>query len=288
MPVVPLKEILDRAFAERYGVAAFNVVNDLSLEAVIAAAEELRSPLIVQTSVKTVKSIGARMLYDMFRAVAEPASVPVTLHLDHCPDREVITTCLETGWNSVLFDGSALPVDENTRQTVEVVAEARPPRRPRRGRDRGRPGRRGRHRLRRGGRDLPDRRGRGLPRGHGGRLLRARHRDGARRLRGRAPATPERVTELVARAVPMVLHGGTGLSEEAFHDLIARGCAKVNISTALKVTYLDSTRAFLEANPTKYDPPSLFRAARRRQGDGRAAPEPPRVRAARAQACERR
>ena len=106
-------------------MAAFNVVNDLSLEAVVAAAEELRSPLIVQTSVKTVKSIGARMLYDMFRAVAEPASVPVTLHLDHCPDREVITTCLETGWNSVLFDGSALPVDENTRQTVEVVAEAR-------------------------------------------------------------------------------------------------------------------------------------------------------------------
>ena len=51
-------------------MAAFNVVNDLSLEAVVAAAEELRSPLIVQTSVKTVKSIGARMLYDMFRAVA--------------------------------------------------------------------------------------------------------------------------------------------------------------------------------------------------------------------------
>ena len=58
-------------------MAAFNVVNDLSLEAVVAAAEELRSPLIVQTSVKTVKSIGARMLYDMFRAVAEPASPPV-------------------------------------------------------------------------------------------------------------------------------------------------------------------------------------------------------------------
>ena len=60
----------------------------------------------------------------------------------------------------------------------------------------------------------------------------------------------------------MVLHGGTGLGEEAFHDLIARGCAKVNISTALKVSYLDSTRAFLQANPTKQDPPSLFREQR--------------------------
>ena len=55
MPVVPLKEILDRALAERYGVAAINIVNDLTLEAVLAAAVERRSPLIVQTSVKTVR-----------------------------------------------------------------------------------------------------------------------------------------------------------------------------------------------------------------------------------------
>ena len=59
VPVVPLKEIVDRAFAERYGVAAINVVNDLTLEAVLAAAVEQRSPVIVQTSVKTVRSIGA-------------------------------------------------------------------------------------------------------------------------------------------------------------------------------------------------------------------------------------
>ena len=233
MSVVPLKEILDRAFADRYGVAAFNVVNDLSLEAVVAAAEELESPLIIQTSVKTVKAIGARMLYEMFRAVAEPAAVPVTLHLDHCPDREVITTCLETGWNSVLFDGSALPVDENTRQTVEVVAEAR------------------RHDAHvegeiEGVRGVED----DIGTAHGV-------------YAAEPELNPQRVTDLVARVpIPMVLHGGTGLSEDAFKDLIARGCAKVNISTALKVIYLDSTRAFLDENPGKYDPPSLFRDQR--------------------------
>ena len=63
MPVAPLRDILDPAFEERYGVAAFNVVNDVSLQAVIDAATELESPLIVQTSVKTVKSIGANVLY---------------------------------------------------------------------------------------------------------------------------------------------------------------------------------------------------------------------------------
>ena len=51
--------------------------------------------------------------------------VPCALHLDHCPDRQVISDCLAAGWNSVLFDASQLPVEENQRQTVEVVAEAR-------------------------------------------------------------------------------------------------------------------------------------------------------------------
>jgi len=263
MSVVPLKEILDRAFADRYGVAAFNVVNDLSLEAVVAAAEELESPLIIQTSVKTVKSTGARMLYDMFRAVAEPAAVPVTLHLDHCPDREVITTCLETGWNSVLFDGSALPVEENTRQTVEVVAEAR---------------RHGAHvegeiEGVRGVEDDvgSDDEGEIYPIEQAVAFLETTGVDCFAPAIGTAHGVyaaepelnPQRVTDLVARVpIPMVLHGGTGLSEDAFKDLIARGCAKVNISTALKVIYLDSTRAFLDENPGKYDPPSLFRDQR--------------------------
>ena len=125
MPVVPLKDVLDRAFKERYGVAAFNIVNDLTLEAVLAAAVELRAPVIVQTSVKTVKSIGRDVLYGMWRSMTAGIEVPVTLHLDHCPEREVISACLEGGWNSVLFDASSLPVEENQRQTKEVVAEAR-------------------------------------------------------------------------------------------------------------------------------------------------------------------
>ena len=95
MPVVSFKEILDPAFEHRYGVAAFNVFNDLTLEAVLAAAAELDSPVIIQTSLKTVKSVGADVLYKMFRAMADDLPVPVTLHLDHCPDREWITTCLQ-------------------------------------------------------------------------------------------------------------------------------------------------------------------------------------------------
>src|SRR5262245_25899667 len=124
MPVVAMREILDPAFDGRYGVAAINIVDDLTLDAVLAAATELEAPLIVQTSLKTVKSMGAQTLYAIWRARADEVPVPVTLHLDHCPDREWISTCLRTGWNSVLFDGSELDVAENTRHTIEVAAEA--------------------------------------------------------------------------------------------------------------------------------------------------------------------
>ena len=124
MPVVPLKDILDRAFDARYGVAAINIVNDLTLEGVLAAAVEKRSPVIIQTSVKTVRSVGSDVLMAMWRSMTAGIEVPVTLHLDHCPDRAVITDCLAKGWNSVLFDASALPVEENQRQTIEVVREA--------------------------------------------------------------------------------------------------------------------------------------------------------------------
>jgi fructose-bisphosphate aldolase class II len=125
MPLTSLKEILDPAFEERYGVAAINIVNDLSVEAVLAAATELDSPVILQTSLKTVKQVGAKVLYELIRLRADETPVPVALHLDHCPEREWVTTCLRTGWSSVLFDGSHLDVEENTRQTAEVVEEAR-------------------------------------------------------------------------------------------------------------------------------------------------------------------
>ena len=124
MPVVSMKETLDRALDQRYGVAAFNIINDLSIEAVLAAAAEERAPVILQTSVKTVRAYGRRQLFDIFMTLAEDSPVPVTLHLDHCPERSVISDCLQGGWNSVLFDASSLEVADNLAQTTQVVAEA--------------------------------------------------------------------------------------------------------------------------------------------------------------------
>ena len=265
MPVVPLKEILDRAFAQRYGVAAINVVNDLTLEAVLAAAVEQRSPVIIQTSVKTVRSIGAGLLFAMWRELTAGIEVPVSLHLDHCPDREVISSCLRKGWNSVLFDGSRLPVEENLRQTIEVVAEARSYGAHVEGEieaitgvedDIGSDEEAKRQSLpvaldfiRKTGIDVfaP-----AIGNAHG--VYRAEPRLDA-----------QRVSDIVAaEPIPIALHGGTGMTDAQFTDLIERGCAKVNISTALKIAYMKSNLAFLRGTEERdtWDPPSLFTAVR--------------------------
>jgi fructose-bisphosphate aldolase class II len=260
-----MKDMLDRALADRYGVAAFNILNDLTIEAVLQAAVEERSPVILQTSVKTVRAYGREQLFGIFSALVKDVPVPVALHLDHCPSRDVISDCLAGGWNSVLFDAHELDVAENLRQTQEVVKEAAGPRGSRRGRDRGHPGRRGRHRLRRGV-------GAAEPRG-GGRLHPAHRRHcfapAIGNAHGQYTSAPvldhQRVTDLVeATGVPMALHGGTGLSADQFRDLISRGCAKVNISTGLKESYMKASLAFLRGaeEKGKWDPPSLFNAQR--------------------------
>jgi len=121
MPVASLPEVMDRAFEKRYGVAAFNTVDDITMHGVIRAAEQSRSPLIIQISVKTVKFWGAEVVQHMFTDMATRATVPIALHLDHCPDPEVARMCLEVGWNSVLFDGSGMSFEENQRLTKEIV-----------------------------------------------------------------------------------------------------------------------------------------------------------------------
>jgi len=256
-----LSDILAPAFEQRYGVPAINIVNDLTMENVLAGAVEARSPVILQTSVKTVRTVGVNTLYAMWHAMTSGIEVPCALHLDHCPDRQVISDCLAAGWNSVLFDASQLDVAENQRQTVEVVAEAR-----------------------RYGADVEGEIESitGQEDGVGSdeeskrqtldvtlRYLEATGVDvfapaigNAHGTYKRAPVLDfQRVSDIVAaHPVPIALHGGSGLTDDQFRDCIARGCAKVNISTALKETFMQSSLAFLKDAEArgKWDPPSLF------------------------------
>jgi fructose-bisphosphate aldolase class II len=262
MPVVTTKAILERAFEERYGVAAINVINDLTMDAVLSAAEELRAPVILQTSVKHVVMTGVGVMYAMWREMTKSITVPVALHLDHCPDRALISECLAMGWNSVLFDASKLSVEENKRQCIEVVAEAR------------------RHGADVEGEIEGFKRTEEMTGDEAAHVQTLEtvvdfvHATGvdvfapaignAHGVYATAPRLDsQRVSDIVAATgIPVALHGGTGMSPEQFTDLIARGCAKVNISTALKIAFMKSGYEYMSAHPGEYDPPAIFKAQR--------------------------
>jgi fructose-bisphosphate aldolase, class II len=261
MPAVSLREILQPAFEARYGVGAFNIVNDLTMAAVLDAAAETKSPVIIQVSVKTVKMWGAKLLQQMFAEMASHRPIPATLHLDHCPEIEMIKTCLDAGWNSALFDASSLSYQDNLRLCKEVVAFAK----------KHGAGVEGELEAVRGIEDDvgSDAEGELVPVDRCVEFIEETGIDCFAPAIGTAhglyKTEPkinfERVEAIVGRSpTPIVLHGGTGLSDATFRRLIAAGCAKVNISTMLKITFAESFKTYLEAKPKKYDPMKLQKA----------------------------
>ncbi len=263
MTVATMPEVMDPAFKQRYGVAAFNAVDDLTTDALIKAAEKSRSPLIIQISVKTVKYWGMPVVKDVFTHMASRASVPVTLHLDHCPDPEFAKECIKMGWNAVLFDGSALNYEENFRITREIVQFAN------------------QYGASVEGEVVPvtgvedgvgsDEVAQPVPIEKDIEFIRETgiycYAPAIGTAHGFYHAAPsiryDHMEKLVAATnMPMVLHGGSGLDEEVFHRLIALGAAKVNISTDLKKTYADGFRNYLEAKPKEYNPLKLIGAVR--------------------------
>jgi fructose-bisphosphate aldolase class II len=231
------------------------------MKAVINAAEIANSPVIIQVSVKTVNAIGIDTLFAMWTEMSRQVKIPLSLHLDHCPDRTLISQCLKKGWGSVLFDASAMTLDENRRQCIQVITEAR---------------------LYGAGVEGEIDGIKGIEDGMGSDtdsehksleasldFIRSTGIDCFAPAIGNAHGvyaeSPQLDTQLVSDIttsipIPIALHGGTGLSEEQFKNLISFGCAKVNISTALKITFMQSNLAFLRQAETnnKWDPLSQF------------------------------
>lgn len=258
MGIVNLKTVLTKAKKEKYAVGAFNIFNYLFASAVLKAAEELRSPVIIQTSVPTVKKFGPKQLGKMLTALAENASVPVVLHLDHCTDVALAKECVDAGWTSIMIDASSHPLEENIRITQEVKAYAAQ-------------------------RNVSVEGELGIIKGVEDDIVHsidkaANYEDSiyyiqATGVDALAPAigtahgyyTGEPVInfDLVKKLsdttdVPVVIHGGTGLAEDVFKRLIECEGAKINVSTALKYVYLQSAQNYLDENqsnrnPSKFD-----------------------------------
>lgn len=123
--LVTSKKLLVPARAKKYAVPAFNI-NDLEfLKAVISAAEKMRSPVVVQTSEGAIEYAGMDYLVAMIR-VAANGKIPIAMHVDHGKNLKLIKKAIDSGYTSVMYDGSSLPYAENVRNTKQVVAWARP------------------------------------------------------------------------------------------------------------------------------------------------------------------
>ena len=256
MPRVNMREMLATAARERYGVGAFNILDFNTMWATVEAAEECRAPVIIQTSVKTVKLYGHDAVISWYNTLAEQASVPVAIHLDHCKDIDFIRRCIDAGWTSVMIDASSYPLEQNIEMTQQVVEMAQP------------------HDV-----SVEGELGEigGVEDDMEVDMAEARYADPEKakqflenvRVDVFAPnigtahgvykGEPKVAFDLVDRiyrenGVPLALHGGTGLSEDTFKRCIAGGCAKVNISTNLKRTYIESFDDYRKQKPEDYEP----------------------------------
>lgn len=121
--LLPTRDLLSDCHKGGYAVGAFNIYNLEGATAVVQAAEQLRSPVMIQLLPKAL-SLGGKPLVALCLKLAEDASVPVALHLDHCSSKQMISNALECGISSIMADGSEYDFEENIRFTREIVREA--------------------------------------------------------------------------------------------------------------------------------------------------------------------
>ena len=255
MGLQSMKPVLAAARDGHYGVAAFNIVDYNSARAVVRAAEELQAPVIVQVSVKTVRFWGPAAIAAWMCQLAGGSPVPISLHLDHCKETAVIRDCIAAGWTDVMIDASHQPFDENLALTKEVVAMAA-------GAGIGVEAELGQiggveEEKRVADADArladPDKAVlfcRDLPLAVFAPAIGTAHG----LYKGEPKIAFDRLDTIARRTgLPIALHGGTGLSDEVFRKCIALGCAKVNISTQLKHTFIDSFVGYHAAH-REYEP----------------------------------
>ncbi len=121
MALVTMKEILTDAYEKGYGVGAFNINNLEFMQAIVEAAEEENSPVIIAVSEGAMKYAGIEFLAEMVKLAASKSSVPIALHVDHGKHWEVIVSAIRNGFTSVMIDASDKPFEDNVRITSKVV-----------------------------------------------------------------------------------------------------------------------------------------------------------------------
>lgn len=264
MALVTLREVLSPAQQQGYAVGAFNANNLEYVQAIVTAASRLSSPVIIQASQGAIAYAGLDQIVAMVKTAAREAKIPIVLHLDHGTDLDMVRRCVESGFTSVMFDGSKLPLEENialTRQVAAMAHEAGISAEGELGRvpssDRAWTAEELESLM-----TSPQDAGRFVAETGVDALAVAVGSVHRMRVRS-ATLDIERIRAIRKVAgVPLVLHGSSGVSPDSIRDAVREGISKVNVATALNVAFAKKLKERISEDPDEVDPRKLLGPAR--------------------------
>lgn len=254
------KELLLDAQKNKYAVGAFNVNNMEGIQAIIQAAEELNSPVILQASQGGLKYAGVEYIAALGKLAANNAKVPVALHLDHGTDFEQVMQCIRHDFSSVMIDGSRFPLEENiafTKKVVEiahmvgVTVEA----------ELGKIGGTEDHITvdEKDATFTDPQEAKRFVEETGVDYLAIAVGTAHGVYKGVPKLDYDRITEIRnAIDVPLVLHGSSGVPYESLEKAISLGICKINIDTDIRASFAKTVKEYLLENPDQIDPRKIL------------------------------
>lgn len=264
MAMVSLKSLLEAAAAGDYAVGAFNCNNMEIVQAIIGAAERENSPVIIQASQGALKYAGLEYITALVQTAAAKSSIPAALHLDHGTSFTQVMQCIRAGFTSVMFDGSALLLEENiaiTRRIVEVAHAVGVSVEAELGRIPGTE-----DELSVGEQQAfftdPDQ-AREFVAATGVDALAVAIGTAHGHYRGEPKLDFPRLSRIAGEVpVPLVLHGSSGVPDASVRQAVSLGIRKINIDTDIREAFTASLREVLATEATQTDPRKILGPAR--------------------------
>ncbi len=264
MPLVGVDALLEQAQREGYAVGAFNANNMEIVQAIIQAAELEQSPVIMQASQGAIKYAGLEFITGMVRIAAENSPVPVALHLDHGTDFGQVVRCIRSGFTSVMFDGSKLSLEDNIATTRKILEIANPI------------GVSVEAELGKIGGTEDDvhvsmreasftdpEEARYFVAQTGIKSLAIAIGTAHGQYKGEPRLDFERLATIKSLVnIPIVLHGSSGVPDEAVRKAISLGVCKVNIDTNIREAFVGAMRKVMQSKPDEIDPRQILGPAR--------------------------
>lgn len=258
-------ELFQDAKRGKYAVGAFNLNNMEILQAIVEAAEEERSPVIIQASQGALKYAGLEYIAGMAKIAAAQATVPIALNIDHGTDFNQVVRCIRHGFSAVMIDGSQLPFEENIAITKKIVEVAHP-------NDISVEGELGKI----GGIEddvvVDEREATFTDPAQAAEFVERTNCDALAIAIGTAhgvyKGVPKldftRLEQIAAVAnTNLVLHGASGVSDQDIKKAVSLGIVKINIDTELRVAFSQAVKDFLKEHPEEIDPRKLLGPAKK-------------------------